>query len=85
MLGIAAALIVLFLVTVFNDYAQFQANLTQIEMALESSDPSKLQASWMTVVLARSLQLLVPALLLGFAAGLMHWHDIKKPKRLRRK
>lgn len=48
---IAVILGVIFSVTVFNDYQNFQENLEQIQFLLQGPDPSKLQAAWFAVVL----------------------------------
>ncbi len=81
MLGISVLLFILFLVIIFNDYVQFQKNLVFIADSLESSDPSKLQASWFAVVVIRAVEFLIPSFLLGAGALIMYIRDNRKPKK----
>lgn len=80
MLSISILLLIIFGVVVYNDYLQFQKNLILITQSLESSEPSKLQAAWFSVLVVRSVEFLVPSLIFGFGALLLHIRDNKKPK-----
>ena len=80
MLGISILLLIIFGVVVYNDSIQFQKNLILITQSLESSEPSKLQAAWFSVLVVRSVEFLVPSLIFGFGALLLHIRDNKKPK-----
>ncbi len=61
------------------DYQQFQANLSEITYSLQSDEPYKLQAPWFTVVVLRSAEFLVPALIFGIGGIVMLIRDYKKP------
>lgn len=80
LLGISILLLIIFGVVVYNDSIQFQKNLILITQSLESSEPSKLQAAWFSVLVVRSVEFLVPSLIFGFGALLLHIRDNKKPK-----
>lgn len=80
MLVIALIFLALFIGFMINDYYQFQNNLEMIIDNLKSSDPNKIKAAWFSVIVVRSVEFLVPAFILSFAAIHMHYKDNQKPK-----
>lgn len=83
-LGISALLLAVFLGFIISDYIHFQENLPRIAESLRSSDPAKLQASWFTVMLVRAIEFLVPSLIIGGGALIIHFRDNRKPKTKKR-
>ncbi len=78
-LGISVILLIIYAAFLIHDYIQFNQNLERITVSLESSDPAKLQAAWFSVVIYRSILFLVPALILGGGALMIHIMDNRKP------
>lgn len=78
-LVISLILLVIYATVLFNDYNQFHNNLTQILRNLESAEPAKIQAAWFSVVVMRSVEFLIPALLLGSVGLIIHIRDHQVP------
>lgn len=80
MLILSAILAVLFAVILWYDHTQFQQHLTEIAEVLKDGSSSKLEAAWFSVVVVRFTEFLVPSLILGAAAIIMHVRDNRRPK-----